>query len=99
MVHVSVCSPSIDVLSWCKCVVPDSKTDHCLRDPVSKVWHISLAEFEGTVSGEVHREGENEDPTVDTYVPSGALLWCLLTPYRLPVLCIKGDSPILVFPC
>jgi hypothetical protein len=60
---------------------------------------ISLVEFEGTVSGEVHREGENEDPTVDTYVPSGALLWCLLTSYRLPVLCIKGDSPILVFPC
>ncbi len=99
MVHVNVCSDCIDVLSWCKCVVPDSKTDHCLRDQVSKVCHISLAEFEGTISGEVHREGENEDPTVDTYVPSGALLWRLLTPYRLPVLCIKADSPILVFPC
>ncbi len=73
VVHVSVCSHCIDVLSWCKCVVPDSKTDHCLRDPVSKVWHISLVEFEGTISGEVHDEGENEDPTVDAYVPSGAL--------------------------
>jgi hypothetical protein len=74
VVHVSVCSHCIDVLSWCKCVVPDSKTDHCLRDPVSKVCNISLAEFEGTISGEVHREGENEDPTVDVYIPSGALL-------------------------
>jgi hypothetical protein len=54
---------------------------------------------EGTVSGEVHHEGENEDPTVDAYTLFVALLRRLLTPYILPVLCIKGDFPFLVFPC
>ena len=89
----------IGVPYWIECVIPDSETDHCLLDPVSEAWHIGLAEFEGTVSGEVHREGENEDPTVDPYAFFVALLWRLLTPYRFPVLCVKGNVPNLVFPC
>ena len=99
-VHVDgVCFHVLGVPCWIECVIPDSKTDHRLRDPVSEAWHIGLAEFEGTVSGEVHCECENEAPTVDPYAFFVALLRCLLTPYRFPVLCVKGNVPNLVFPC
>ncbi len=40
--------------------ISDSKTNHRLRESVSEVRHIGLAESEGTVGGDVHRGCENE---------------------------------------
>ena len=93
-----MCHRDIYVQYLCKRIVPNSVVDHGLRDPVSEGWHVSLTEFKGVVDGEVHREGENKDPTVESWVSSGALLRRSLTPYGCPILCIEWDPPNLVFP-
>ena len=61
-----MCHRDIYVQYLCKRIVPNSVVDHGLRDPVSEGWHVSLTEFKGVVDGEVHREGENKDPTVSS---------------------------------
>ena len=55
--------------------------DHDLCKPVPETWHVALAdsELEGSVGGDVHREDENEDHTIDSWVLSGPLLRCSLT--------------------
>ena len=99
-VHVAgIRFQSISVLHWIERVISNSKTDHRLCNPVAEAGYIGLAESEGAVSRDVHRECENEDSTVDPYVFSVALLWCLLTSYRFPCIYVKGNVPSLVFPC
>ncbi len=93
-----VCFQIIGVFHWIERVISNSETDHRLRDPVAEALHIGLAEFEGTVGGEVHRECEYEDSTVDPHVSSVSLLRCLLTRSRFPFFYVKGDVPSLVFP-